>query len=159
LTEQQIFKYYIILRLDYIKRLYAANAPFSLSSRSESCAHTLLKESVPMALSYFVVYQITCPSCPTCYVGGHTVITTPSPQNLVNTVQERPVKSGNISRHWHSAPQHEMTSKSYPRQRGEYRFSKHSKCSMYIRETKPSLNTRDKLQGSDKVLQIFAEFP
>ena len=137
---------------NYVKRLRAANAPIQpvITLRKLRSFLPSLKEAVPTALANFVVYQISCPSCSACYVGWtHRHLT-------IRFGEHRTRKAGPIAQHfmkclkrtaaWDDIKILCKTTRGIP-------FLQTLEA-LYIRELKPSLNTRDEFTSRELLLKF-----
>ena len=136
----------------YVKRLRTACAPIQpvIMLRKLRSFLPSLKQSVPMKLTNLVVYKIKCPSCPACYVGWtNRHITTRFGEHCSR-------KAGPVRSHFQQCAKRKATwdnieilcktTRSIP-------FLQTLEA-LYIREHKPSLNTRDEYTSRELLIKF-----
>ena len=136
----------------YVKRLRLANAPVQpvITLRKLRSFLPSLKEPVPNNLANLVVYKIQCPSCQACYVGWtHRHLTTRFGEHCTR-------RAGTVRRHFTQCVNRKATWSDIEI------LCKTTRCipflqtleALYIREIKPTLNTRDEYTSRELLIKF-----
>ena len=135
----------------YVQKLRKLGAPITpvLTTRKLRTCLPTLKAKTPLMLRNRVVYQLTCPGCQSCYVGG-TI------QHLATRVQQHRRKGTPVKRHFDDCGirienKHAKILDSTIRKDDNVLWALEA---LYIRELHPTINTRDEFRSRELTLKF-----
>ena len=136
---------------EYARALHKINAPCTvvMTLRKLKTVLPSLKPSVEKLMKSGVVYNITCPGCSACYVGQ-------TDRHMTTRLYEHVHKAGPMKTHITSVCDTTLTGENvdilHSTSRGEnYLLTLEA---LYIRERKPTLNTKDEYRSRELVIKL-----